>query len=102
MANTSLKRRIEELERQPLATGPCFSPQFDEDALQLYNMVFELHGRVYPDSRAINDAPIGVRGKELARKKYGPIIPVHESPRWSRWTHASSEFEYCFGREPVE
>jgi hypothetical protein len=38
----------------------------------------------------------------LQRQKYGPIIPVHECPGWSQWTHASSEFRHCFNREPVE
>ena len=44
--------------------------QRDEDALQLYEMIFELNGQVYPDWRAIQDSPIGLRGKELHTQKY--------------------------------
>ena len=98
----SLKRRIEELELRQLPPRASHSVQFDEDAVQLYDMAFELHGQVHPDWRTIREAPIGIRGEELQRQKYGPIIPVHECPGWSQWTHSSSEFRHCFNREPVE
>jgi hypothetical protein len=84
-----------------VAHRPRHSVEFDEDALRLYEMAFELHGWVQPDWRSIREAPIGIRGEELHRQKYGPIIPAHEDPSWSRWTHASSEFKRCFNREPI-
>src|SRR2546423_9460716 len=74
--------------------------QRDEDALQLYEMMVELNGQVYPDYSVIEKMPIIVRANKLRLRKYGPIIPLHECPGWNRWTIASSEFEFCFDREP--
>jgi hypothetical protein len=48
----SLKRRIEELELRQLPPRASHSVQFDEDAVQLFEMAFELHGQVHPGWRA--------------------------------------------------
>ena len=74
--------------------------QRDQDALELYQMTLQLNGRTYPDRTIIQNLPIMLRAKELRLLKYGPVIPIHECPEWSRWTSSSHEFELCFGREP--
>jgi hypothetical protein len=45
---------------------------------------------------------MGIRGKELRDQIYGPIVPLHEDPSWTRWARASGKFTRCFGREPKE
>lgn len=98
---TSLKRRVEELERRP-PRPRRHSAQFGDDALRLYEMAFELNGEVHPNWRSIEESSIGIRGKELRFQKYGLIVPLHQCPDWNRRTHASGEFQSCFDREPVE
>jgi hypothetical protein len=98
---TSLKRRVEKLERRPPPPGR-HSAQFNDDALWLYEMAFELNGEVHPNWRSIEESSIGIRGKELRFQKYGPIVPLHQCPDWSRRTHANGEFQSCFDREPIE
>jgi hypothetical protein len=102
MANTRLKTRIEELERRQPAARACVSTQFDKDALELYPIQFELHGKTYPDHTVFEQTSIAIRGRELVHQICGPIIPVHKDPKWNQRTSASREFKCCFEREPVE
>src|SRR5437667_7195723 len=100
MANTRLKTRIEELERRQPAARACVSTQFDRDALELYPIQFELHGKTYPDHTVFEQTSIAIRGRELVYQICGPIIPVHKEPKWNQRTSASREFKCWF--EAVE
>ena len=103
MARTSLRCRIEALERQQFGLEPCpnYSVQLDEDALAIYSSEPYLSGRVKPDYQDIESTAIYARGKALRDALYGPIIPVHQDPHIQRYTRASGEFELAFGREPI-
>jgi hypothetical protein len=74
--------------------------QRDDDAILLYSMAFELNGRTHPDWSTFSATSIAARGKELRDNIYGPIVPLHEDPTYSRRTDASGEFQRCFYREP--
>jgi len=74
--------------------------QRDDDALLLYSMAFELHGRTHPDWSTFSATSIAATGKELRDNICGPIVPLHEDPTYSRRTDASGEFQHCFDREP--
>ncbi len=102
MANRKLKTRIEELERRQPAARACVSTQFDKDALELYPIQFELHGKTYPDYSVFEQTSIAIRGRELVYQICGPIVPAHKDPKWNQRTSASREFKWCFQREPVE
>src|SRR5438105_15922669 len=100
MANTKLKSRIEALERQQPPTRARVLTEFDKDALELYQLHFELYGPTYPDYSAFKETPIAIRGRELRDEIFGPIVPAHMDPKWNQRTAASREFEHCFVREP--
>ena len=104
MARTSLRQRIETLERHQLTLEPFpgDSPQLDEDALAIYTSEAYLCGRVKPDYQDIESTAIYARGRAVRNALYGPIIPVHLDPHIQRYTRASGEFELAFGREPKE
>jgi hypothetical protein len=97
---TTLRRRVERLERRQLTPRPSHSIQFDEDALAIYTAVLHLDGTMTPTYHDVEPTAAYMRGQELRDSLYGPIIPAHLDEHLKRYTRASGEFELAFGREP--
>jgi len=100
MTMANLKRRVEILEMLHSAPGSDYSAEFDADALTIYSGMAYLDATMDPTYHDVEPKLTYIRGGDLRKKIYGPIIPAHLDQRLTRYTRASGEFELAFGREP--
>ena len=100
MPRGTLLKRLERAEESAKALTPLQLSSFDEDALAIYSAMSYLDATMEPSYHDVEPTAAYARGQELRDALYGPIVPAYLDEHLKRYTRASGEFEFAFGREP--